>query len=282
MGLACALFLVDVPIRAQRAVHATNRVAAAVDDRYTVARPGNRHPLARAEYDAGIASPGMRMERMVLVLAPDADQQEALDELIASQQDPESPEYHQWLTPETFGSRFGVSEMDIDQIVDWLKMHGFEVEPISPARRSIIFSGPAAAVASAFHTQIHSYNVNGARHYANATTPEIPEAFAAVVQGVASLHNFPLHAMHTAIEASGSPIGRPGPGVMAVTIWRPSISPPFMTYRRSMQARTMARANRSPLWDVRISGSQTSRRSGARSACRRRTRPSFSTARIRA
>ena len=43
---------------------------------------------------------------------------------------------------------------------------------------------------SAFHTEIHSYSVNGRTHFANASDPEVPSALAGVVAGVASLHDF--------------------------------------------------------------------------------------------
>ena len=188
--LALSVFLLAGSLVAQRTVHPVNRVTAIVDDRFTVPRLGDRHPLARAEYDAGPASPDTPMERMILVLSPDADQQSALDQFLDAQQDPASPDYHRWLTPEEFGSQFGVSEDDLWQIVNWLQGHGFTVEPVSPARRSVVFSGTAAEVASAFHTGIHVYIVNGQRHFANSTAPEIPAALDAVVQGIASLHDF--------------------------------------------------------------------------------------------
>ena len=146
----------------------------------------------------------MRMDRMMLVLAPDADQQGALDEFVAAQHDPESPQYQQWLTPESFGERFGVSADDLDAIVNWLEGHGFDVEPVTPERRSIVFSGSAAQVKEAFHTEIHHYRVNGERHYANSSAPEIPRALAAVVSGVASLHNFHSKPMHSLGEAGAS------------------------------------------------------------------------------
>src|SRR5437660_12834318 len=95
------------------------------------------------------------------------------------------------------GSRFGGSESGADQIVRWLEIHGFEVEPVSAARRSIVFSGSAAQVATAFHTQIHTYDVNGESHFANATAPRIPEALAGVEEGVAYLHEFHTKPMHT-------------------------------------------------------------------------------------
>jgi uncharacterized membrane protein len=175
---------------AQPAAGPGNRIINVIDDRVTVARPRDVHPSARAEFDEGDAAPDTRMDRMVLVLAPDAKQQEELDELIAAQRDPESAEYRRWLTPAAFGSRFGVSAADLDRIVSWLRSHGFTVEPVSPAGTSIVFSGSVGQVAAAFHTAIHIYNVNGKRHFANASAPEIPEALAEVVAGVVSLHDF--------------------------------------------------------------------------------------------
>jgi subtilase family serine protease len=156
----------------------------------------NRHPLATAQHDAGAVSPGYRMERMLLTLLPDASQQEALDQLLDAQHNPESPSYHQWLTPEQYGEHFGVSEADAAQVVGWLQSHGMEVEEVTAGRRSIVFSGTAGQVESAFHTQIHTYKIGDEVHRANASDPEIPAAFAGVVGGVVSLHDFRSAPMH--------------------------------------------------------------------------------------
>jgi len=130
------------------------------------------------------------MERMILVLQPDSDQHDALTALVAAQYDPESPQYQQWLTPESFGQMFGASERDVEQVVNWLQGHGFDVEPISPGRGSVVFSGTTAQVESAFHTEIHIYEVGGEIHHANSSDPQIPIALASVVQGLVSLHDF--------------------------------------------------------------------------------------------
>ena len=63
--------------------------------------------------------------------------------------------------------------------------------------RSIVFSGTAAQVESAFHTQIHTYKIGNEVHHANASDPAIPMAFAQVVGGVVSLHDFRSATMHT-------------------------------------------------------------------------------------
>jgi pseudomonalisin len=194
----------DVPARAQPPADPPNplstqpadRITIFVDDDQRITLPGNRHPLAIPSNDAGSVAPSYRMDRMLLTLLPDDAQQLALTQLIDAQQNPESPYYHQWLTPGQYAERFGISESDAAQVTAWLQAHGMEVEEVAAGRRSIVFSGTAAQVEAAFHTQIHSYKTGGEVHHANASDPEIPAAFAGVVGGVVSLHDFRSEPMH--------------------------------------------------------------------------------------
>ena len=48
------------------------RGASRMDETQVVTLEGNVHPLARAEFDQGVVSPGTRLERMVLLLKPSA------------------------------------------------------------------------------------------------------------------------------------------------------------------------------------------------------------------
>jgi hypothetical protein len=201
--LISGIISIDQNLNAQTL--AADRVTAPVDDNLTVSRPGNLFPLARPEYDAGAVAPGHRMDRMMLVLQPDADQERALQALLAAQQDPQSPQYHQWLTPESFGKLFGISDHDLAEVTGWLHSHGFEVEPVSSGRQTLLFSGTAAQVEAAFHTQIHTYIVNGETHYANSSDPKIPLALAAVINGVASLNDFQSMPLHQGLEPLRAP-----------------------------------------------------------------------------
>jgi pseudomonalisin len=175
---------------------AKDRVVRPIDDAQRVVLPGNIHPLAQTQFRLKPAPSDFPMERMMLVLNPDQEQQTALDDLVEQQHDPTSPYYHQWVTPERFGQLFGVAEGDINLVVNWLQAHGMSVEEVSPGRRSIIFNGNAGQVATAFHTRIQSYKVNGEVHHANESDPEIPKALAGVVGGVVSLHDFKAQPMH--------------------------------------------------------------------------------------
>jgi len=171
-----------------------------IDDNDVVALPGNVHPLARPEFDAGASELTLPMERMILALRLAPEKQAALDRLLAEQVDPDSPNFHQWLTPEQFGERFGPAREDLDAVSDWLTSQGFVVDEVGKGGTWINFSGTVADVERAFHTQIHDYVVDGELHHANAWAPSIPRGLAHVVAGVVSLHNFPRKAMNSGIR----------------------------------------------------------------------------------
>lgn len=151
---------------------------------------GNRHPQARTANEVGTVSGSTALQSILLVLAPSDEQQSALEQLLSEQHDPNSPYYHQWLTPEEFGAHYGVSEEDVARVRLWLEQQGFSVDEVAPSRRSIRFSGSAAAVERAFQTSLRRYRVNGETHLANASNPQIPVELAGVVGGIASLHDF--------------------------------------------------------------------------------------------
>ncbi|WP_254062403.1 Ig-like domain repeat protein [Acidobacterium sp. S8] len=168
-----------------------------IDSSRLVALPGNVHPMAKAAYDTGVAPPDLALKHMTLVLKQSESQKAALDTLLADQQNPSSASYHHWLSPTEFGSQFGVAEADIQKITTWLESYGFTVESVSNGHTLIRFSGTHVQLQAAFHTQIHSYKVNGVEHWANATDPEIPAAMAPVVAGFSSLNSFRPRAQHT-------------------------------------------------------------------------------------
>jgi pseudomonalisin len=177
-------------------IQVKDRITSYIDDDQRVTLRGNVHPLAQAQYDAGAVAPDFPMEHMLLTLLPDSTQQDILNQLVEAQNNPESPYYHQWLTPEQYGERFGVSDSDAAQVVAWLQEQGMQVEEFTAGRRSIIFTGTAAQVQATFHTPIHIYKIGDEVHHANVNDPEIPAALVQVVGGVVSLHDFHSEPMH--------------------------------------------------------------------------------------
>lgn len=168
----------------------SSSLASSIDESQTVTLHGNVHPMARVEFDLGAAIPSTQLNRMLLLLKSSSEQQAALDGLVAAQQDPHSPFFHQWLTPAQFGARFGSSDADLALVSAWLAAHGFTVDEIPSSRRLIVFSGTAGQLRGAFHTELRRYRALGAEHLANSSDPQIPSLLAAVVAGVVSLHDF--------------------------------------------------------------------------------------------
>jgi len=142
------------------------------------------------------------MKRMLLVLKRSREQEAGLRQLLDNQQTRVSANYHQWLTPEQFGSEFGPSDIDLQVVTSWLQYHGFQILSRSRGRTVIEFSGSAGQVKEAFHAEIHKYLLNEEEHWANSNDPEIPSALTSVVAGIASLHNFGRKPLHRVVSVS--------------------------------------------------------------------------------
>lgn len=166
-------------------------ITQAINEQQLTTIRGNVHPLARPEFDRGAVSDVQPLHRMLVLLRRDADQEAALEKLLDQQQDKSSASYHAWLTPDQLGQQFGAADADIQVVVRWLQSHGFQITKLNAGRTIIEFSGTSGQVRSAFHTEIHSYLVNGETHLGNASDPQIPAALAPVVVGPVSLNNFP-------------------------------------------------------------------------------------------
>ncbi len=167
-----------------------NRITQTVDDAVRIPLKGNVHPRATAANDRGPADTSMPAARLTLLLKHSPTQAQAVREYIDDLQDKNSSNYHKWLTPEEFGARFGPSDQDIETVSSWMRSQGLAINRIAKARNLIEFSGTVGQVQSAFHTSIHSFVVNGKKHFANTTDPEIPAALAPIVAGITQLHDF--------------------------------------------------------------------------------------------
>ncbi|HVT96311.1 MAG TPA: protease pro-enzyme activation domain-containing protein [Acidobacteriaceae bacterium] len=124
-------------------------------------------------------------------------QQADLENLVARQQQPGTPEYHKWLTPAEFGARFGASPQDVATLSSWLESQGFRVRGVLKNSSMIDFEATAAQVREAFHSQLHYVNMRGGKYSAAIQDPQIPAALAPVVVGIKGLNKIPPLTNHT-------------------------------------------------------------------------------------
>ncbi len=191
---------------AQSSAPATE-IAGLIDESQVVTLKGNTPPAATAENDLGPVSPSLAMTDLLLVLHRSLEQQAAFDRFVASQYDPSSPNFHQWISPAEVAESYGPSAADTAAISHWLIGHGFQINEIAKDQMSIRFSGTAAQVESTFHTAIDNLSVNGELHIGNMSDPQIPAALVPVVAGVKALHDFfprPLHRMGSVVRFNPS------------------------------------------------------------------------------
>jgi subtilase family serine protease len=167
-----------------------DRVTAAIDNSQFVTLNGGVSPRVRSSVDQGSVDPLFKLGSVRMTFRQTPEQQAALKQLLAGQQDPSSPNYHQWLTPEQFGDRFGLNQSDIARISHWLESEGFSIVEVARGRNWISFSGTAGQVQHTFHTQIHHVTRGGEEFFANVTEPSIPRALNGVVAGFLGLDNF--------------------------------------------------------------------------------------------
>jgi subtilase family serine protease len=193
-----------------------HRIAAEITRSEMSPLQGSQHPLALPQNDAGRMPADTRLNGISLYFNRSAAQQADLEALLAAQQNPSSPQYHQWLTPDQFAARFGMAQSDIEQVQSWLQQQGFSIDSIARSRNMIRFSGTVNQVEQAFSTQMHYYQSGGTQHCAPSTALSVPAAITPVLAGIRNLDNFRPRAQHIVPRAaftsgqSGSVFFAPG------------------------------------------------------------------------
>jgi subtilase family serine protease len=201
-----AVLFAAVPATAQQvALHP--RITAQVENSRRTSIVSSRSPMALAANDMGAVSSNMPLHGIAIAFSRTPAQQSALDQLAAAQQNPAAPEYHHWLTPSQYGSRFGVADADIAVVKAWLEQQGFAVDSVSSGRNRINFSGTAGQVQTAFGASLHNYKSSGetTSHFAPSADLSIPSALAGVVQGIGNLSDYRPHSQAVIQPASLQP-----------------------------------------------------------------------------
>ena len=115
---------------------------------------------------------------------------------IDSVSDPASPNYRHFLTPDEIGVRFGLSEKQVQSVVDHLQSHGIKVTLVGKNRLGINAECTVAQAEAAFNTSIHEFQAiksnepGNPRFFAHTTAPSLPSEIAPYVIDIAGLENF--------------------------------------------------------------------------------------------
>jgi subtilase family serine protease len=127
--------------------------------------------------------------------------QAAEDAYVKQLYDPASPNYGNYLDPDTFNSEFGVPAANFQAAQSWLQADGLTVTSIDGATDYMLASGTAAQVEAAFGTPLNNYTAAGRSFYANTQAPTVPASLG--ISDVLGLNNF--NRLHTPrVQATGA------------------------------------------------------------------------------
>jgi hypothetical protein len=195
---SCLLISSEPFIAVCQAQSGAPRIRAQIVETSRFTLRGNTLPAERLGREVGVADPTARADRLLLVLLRSPDQEAALHLFLDSLQDPHSPNFRKFLTPEQFGTRFGIAESDLAKITGWLREHGFQVAGTNKGRTAVEFSGTVGQLQEAFQAPIRNYSLRGVQRWANSADPSIPSALSGVVAGVANLNDIKPRSMSIA------------------------------------------------------------------------------------
>jgi subtilase family serine protease len=113
--------------------------------------------------------------------------QAEFDQLSREIDDPKSPHYQQWLTPQEMHARFGETRDQYEAVAAWLKSQGFAIieERYDQNEDYIKFKGTAEQAEQAFKIKLVEPMYD---RYINSKDPAIPPQFVGVISRVEGLY----------------------------------------------------------------------------------------------
>ena len=112
-------------------------------------------PAAVAQLQPAGRLPATNRLHLAVALAP--RNRDGLEKLLRDLQDPHSPSYHQYLSLEEFTGRFGPTEQDYQQAMDFAQANGLKVSGTYSNRIILDMEGAVTDVEKALHVTIRTY-----------------------------------------------------------------------------------------------------------------------------
>ena len=115
---------------------------------------------------------------------------QALDALVQRMYDPDSPDYHHFLTMEQFKAQFSPTAKEAATVSNFLASHHLTVTSVDKYNLFVTARGAVADAQAAFNTQINRMMVRGKMHRMNATEATVAGptgTLIAAVQGLSDL-----------------------------------------------------------------------------------------------
>ncbi len=162
------------------------RIAAHADTNQRVALSGNIVPLVQK---AQLLQATDSSQQLNLSIGLQLRNSAELDSLLSAIYNPNSPQYHQYLTPDQFNMLFAPTSDQVQQVISYLQSQSLTVTSIAPNNLLIDATGNVAQVQQAFNLQINNYQIGSHVFYSNASAPSIPTSLSHLISSINGLDN---------------------------------------------------------------------------------------------
>lgn len=151
-------------------------------------------PFMEVPVSAGSVSPNASVTyngSMSVLVTLSLTNQSRLNSYLANLSDPNSPEYHKYITREQFAANFSPSVNVYNNATKYFSIYpGLKVTTYSD-RISLQVEGSSQEIGEAFHTELSTLETNSSIYYANSN-PQLPETISSYVSGVSGFSNTPI------------------------------------------------------------------------------------------
>jgi subtilase family serine protease len=154
--------------------------------------------------------PGGQSLQLLVSLAP--SNQAGLQQLLMDEQDPSSPEYHDWLAPGQFDPQFGPSPSSVSAVETWLRGKG--ISDLTFSGLAVSATASASTVTAGLGTPFARYrSADGHTGYSATEAPLVPEDLSGgTIQAIVGLDTTSTMQPQIAGEPTGEPVPTGGAG----------------------------------------------------------------------
>src|SRR6266851_2917802 len=148
---------------------------------------GNTPGFIKKATDLGSADPTTVISVTVWLTLHNEAQ---LDQLVRQQNQKGSPNFHKWITQDSFNAAFSPTAQEVNSVQNYLTAQGLSVVSVAENNFYVMVQGTIGDIEKAFHLSIHNYSWNGQTYRSNTGDPSVNDAAGAHVAAVTGLDDF--------------------------------------------------------------------------------------------
>jgi len=114
----------------------------------------------------------------------------AMEQDVAQIYTPDSSTFHQYLTPDQIVQRYALSDVQRQQVMNWLTQNGYTIDSTDALRTAIKVHASVATIERTLHIKLNSYTIDNYQFFLQQGEPKLSGPVSSLVSSVIGLDNF--------------------------------------------------------------------------------------------